>query len=235
MQHVIVGSMIKSKVIGFNAKSMAAAMMENVVAEQNRRLVEYAKEKILAIGNQIQTYHSRNHMDRTGNLLNSLCWGVSYNGKLVEGGFFRDAVLNNKGIAKTSESFLHEWFSGDVKYLIPVNGRQLAQTYMQKYGNNGAKGWRVFFAILAPYWGYWEKGFTLIHGASVNPNAKKNGRLQQGYTGIRGATFKQFAVMTQFYDEIKKDLKPARVRFRVSVAKYNRTKLEKKWEKYAGL
>lgn len=214
--------MIKSKVIGFNAKSMAAAMMKNVVAEQNRRLVEYAKEKILAIGNQIQTYHSRNHMDRTGHLLNSLCWGVSYNGKLVEGGFFRDAVLNNKGIAKTSESFLHEWFSGDVKYLIPVNGRQLAQTYMQKYGNNGAKGWRVFFAILAPYWGYWEKGFTMKSGGG-------DSRIP------RSTRFMQFSVMTQFYDEIKKDLKPARVRFRVSVAKYNRTKLEKKWEKYANL
>lgn len=215
MQHVIVGSMIKSKVIGFNAKSMAAAMMKNVVAEQNRRLVEYAKEKILAIGNQIQTYHSRNHMDRTGNLLDSLLWGVSYEGKLVEGGFYRDAQARG-------ESYLHEWFSGDVKYLIPVNGRQLAQTYMQKYGNNGAKGWRVFFAILAPYWGYWEKGFTMKSGG--------------GDSGIpRSTRFMQFAVMTQFYDEIKKDLKPARVRFRVSVAKYNRTKLEKKWEKYANL
>ena len=207
--------MIKSKVIGFNAKSMAAAMMKNVVAEQNRRLVEYAKEKMLAIGNQIQTYHSRNHMDRTGNLLDSLLWGVSYEGKLVEGGFYRDAQARG-------ESYLHEWFSGDVKYLIPVNGRQLAQTYMQKYGNNGAKGWRVFFAILAPYWGYWEKGFTMKSGG--------------GDSGIpRSTRFMQFAVMTQFYDEIKKDLKPARVRFRVSVAKYNRTKLEKKWEKYANL
>ena len=215
MQHVIVGSMIKSKVIGFNAKSMAAAMMKNVVAEQNRRLVEYAKENILAIGNQIQTYHSRNHMDRTGNLLDSLLWGVSYEGKLVEGGFYRDAQARG-------ESYLHEWFSGDVKYLIPVKGRQLAQTYMQKYGNNGAKGWRVFFAILAPYWGYWEKGFTMKSGG--------------GDSGIpRSTRFMQFAVMTQFYDEIKKDLKPARVRFRVSVAKYNRTKLEKKWKKYANL
>lgn len=207
--------MIKSKVIGFNAKSMAAAMMKNVVAEQNRRLVEYAKEKILAIGNQIQTYHSRNHMDRTGNLLDSLLWGVSYEGKLVEGGFYRDAQARG-------ESYLHEWFSGDVKYLIPVNGRQLAQTYMQKYGNNGAKGWRVFFAILAPYWGYWEKGFTMKSGG--------------GDSGIpRSTRFMQFAVMTQFYDEVKQDLKPARVRFRVSVAKYNRTKLEKKWKKYANL
>ena len=154
-------------------------------------------------------------MDRTGNLLDSLLWGVSYEGKLVEGGFYRDAQARG-------ESYLHEWFSGDVKYLIPVNGRQLAQTYMQKYGNNGAKGWRVFFAILAPYWGYWEKGFTMKSGG--------------GDSGIpRSTRFMQFAVMTQFYDEIKKDLKPARVRFRVSVAKYNRTKLEKKWKKYANL
>lgn len=207
--------MIKSKVIGFNAKSMAAAMMKNVVAEQNRRLIEYAKEKILAIGNQIQTYHSRKHMGSTGNLLDSLLWGVSYEGKLVEGGFYRDAQARG-------ESYLHKWFSGDVKYHIPVNGRQLAQTYMQKYGNNGAKGWRVFFAILAPYWGYWEKGFIMKSGG--------------GDSGIpRSTRFMQFAVMTQFYDEVKQDLKPARVRFRVSVAKYNRTKLEKKWEKYANL
>lgn len=207
--------MIKGKIVGFNAKAMAARMMSIAVAEQNARLIAYAKEEIIKIGNQIQTYHSRHHMDRTGNLLDSLLWGVSYEGKLVEGGFYRDAQARG-------ESYLHEWFSGDVKFLIPVNGRQLAQTYMQKYGNNGAKGWRVFFAILAPYWGYWEKGFTMKSGG--------------GDSGIpRSTRFMQFAVMTQFYDEIKKDLKPARVRFRVSVAKYNRTKLEKKWEKYANL
>lgn len=219
--------MKRSKVIGFNAQKMKEQMMAIVVEEQNSRLVEYAKNKIQEIGDKIQTYHSANHMDRTGQLLDSLVWGVSYQGKLVDGGFYREAKAKH-------ESYLHEWFSGDVKYLIPVNGRQLAQDYLEKYGNNGAKGWKVFFAILAPYWGYWEEGFTLIHGGSINPNARKNGMLQKGYTGVRGATFTQFAVMTQFYDEIKNDLKPARVRFRVSVAKYDRTKLEKRWAKYAG-
>lgn len=206
--------MIKGKIVGFNAKAMAARMMSIAVAEQNARLIAYAKEEIIKIGNQIQTYHSRHHMDRTGNLLDSLLWGVSYDGKLVDGGFYREAQA-------WKESNLHEWFV-DIRELFPVNGRQLAQTYMQKYGNNGAKGWRVFFAILAPYWGYWEKGFTMKSGG--------------GDSGIpRSTRFMQFAVMTQFYDEVKKDLKPARVRFRVSVAKYNRTKLEKKWEKYANL
>ena len=206
--------MIKGKIVGFNAKAMAARMMSIAVAEQNARLIAYAKEEIIKIGNQIQTYHSRHHMNDTGNLLDSLLWGVSYDGKLVDGGFYREAQADK-------ESHLHDWLV-DIRELFPVNGRQLAQTYMQKYGNNGAKGWRVFFAILAPYWGYWEKGFTMKSGG--------------GDSGIpRSTRFMQFAVMTQFYDEVKKDLKPARVRFRVSVAKYNRTKLEKKWEKYANL
>ena len=153
-------------------------------------------------------------MDRTGNLLDSLCWGVSYQGKLVDSGFYRPQSAR-------TESHLHEWFSGDVKYLIPVSGHSLAQKYIQKYGNNGTKGWRVFFAILAPYWGYWEKGFNMKSGG--------------GASGIPGSTkFVQFAVMTQFYDRIKEDLRPARTRFRTSVAKYDLPKLEKRWRKYAG-
>lgn len=196
--------MRKSRVVGFNAKKMFDDMMKVVVEEQNTRLIEYAKEKIIKIGNQIQTYHSRNHMDRTGNLLDSLLWGVSYNSKLVEGGFYRDAQA--KG-----DSYLHEWFYGDDAYLYPVNGRKFAAEYMEKYGNRGnSQGWKVFFAILAPYWGYWEKGFTM----KSNFGHKSK--------------FVQFAVMTQFYDEIKKDLKPARVRFRVSVAKYTKEKIDRR-------
>ena len=202
--------MKSSRATGFNAKQMAADMLKVVVDEQNNRLIEYAKNKIVEIGNQIKTYHSRNGMDRTGNLLDSLCWGVSYDGKLIKGGFYRP-----KRASETS--YLHEWFSGDVKYLLPVDGHQIAEEYIEKYGNNGAKGWKVFFAILAPYWGYWEKGFML------KSNFGKKSR------------FMQFAVMTQFYDEIKRDLKPARVRFRVSVAKYQRQKLEKRWERHAGI
>ena len=191
-------------------------MMENVVAYNNIRLVEYAKEKTLKIGNKIKTYHSKHNMDRTGNLLNSLCWGVSYKGKLVDGGFFRDAVHNSKGISSTSESFLHEWFSGDEKYLIPVDGRQLAEEYLRKVGNTGSTGWKVFFAILAPYWGYWEEGFNMkVRGKSIG--------------------FFQFAVMAETYDQVRKDLKPARkYYFNVSVPQYSHQKLIDKWNKQAG-
>lgn len=234
--HATVGSlMAKSSLAGWNPETLKKQMMENVVAYNNARLVDYAKETIAKIGNKIKSYHSKNNMDRTGNLLNSLCWGVSYKGKLIEGGFFRDAVLNDKGIAKTSESFLHEWFSGDEKYLIPVNGRQLAEEYLQKVGNTGSSGWKVFFAILAPYWGYWEEGFTLIHGGSVSSSGRKNGKLTKGYKGARGATFMKFAVMAETYDQVRKDLKPARkYYFNVSVPQYSHQKLVKKWNKQAG-
>lgn len=179
-----------------------------IADEQCVRLAEYAKEKIQEIGAEIQTYNSINHMDRTGNLLDSLCWGVSYDGKLMDSGFYR-------GQSATRDSYLHEWMRGDVKYLTPVNGHQLAQDYVSKYGNNGTKGFRVFFAVLAPYWGYWEKGFTL-----------------KSYFG-NTSQFRQFSVMTQFYDVVKADLKPMRVRFRVSVPKYDAATLNRRWEKYA--
>lgn len=215
--HATVGSlMAKSSLTGWNPEALKKQMMGNAVAYNNARLVDYAKETIAKIGNKIKSYHSKNNMDRTGNLLNSLCWGVSYKGKLVEGGFFRDAVLNDKGIAKTSESFLHEWFSGDEKYLIPVNGRQLAEEYLQKVGNTGSTGWKVFFAILAPYWGYWEEGFNMkVRGKSIG--------------------FFQFAVMAETYDQVRKDLKPARkYYFNVSVPQYSHQKLIDKWNKQAG-
>ena len=203
--------------VKFNAKALANLLMKDIVKEQNALLIDYAKNKIVEIGDMIKTYHSKNHMDRTGHLLNSLLWGVSYQGKLVKGGFYRQARV--KG-----ESYLHEWMSGDTKYLIPVDGRALAQQYLQSYGNNGARGWRVFFAILAPYWGYWEKGFRMV----------SEGRGSKAYSkGIR--SFYRFAVMTEFYDQVKADLKPARVRFRVSVPKYMKDELDRKWKKYANI
>lgn len=196
--------MKKSQVI-FDANALKKVMMKNLTEEQTRRLVAYAEDKIKEIGDLIQTYNSVNHMDRTGNLLDSLCWGVSYDGQLVEHGFYREkkAFL---------PSYLHEWSYaewndkrlGEVKASAAetVNGHELAEEYAQKYGNKDCNGWKVFFAILAPYWGYWEKGFTMKHPFDDSQ------------------TFTQFAVMTQFYDEVRRELKPAKVRFRISVAKY---------------
>lgn len=223
----------RSRIVNFSSKAIAKQLLDSIVAEQNARLIDYAKKKIIEIGNKVMTYHSKNHMDRTGNLLNSLVWGVSYYGKLVDGGFFRDAVLRSKGIALTSESFLHEWFSGDEKYLTPVDGRALATDYMQKYGNNGrGDGWKVFFAILAPYWGYWEKGFRMTHG-SMTPKDSKGEDSKAYKSGVR--SFYKFAVMTQYYDEISRDLKPARTRFRVILKPYSHSDIIDKWNKKEGI
>ena len=190
-------------------------LIKELVEEQTLRFVEYARNKIQEIGDYIQTAPTVNHLDRTGHLLNSLCWGVSYDGRLLRSGFYRNKTLHRKRVVgwegknqiMTSASNLHEW-SPTVSDLFPVDGRELARTYLQSYGNNGSKGWRVFFAILAPYWGYWEKGFRFKVG--------------------KGQGFLQFAVMTHFYDEIRRDLKPARTRFRCSVPKYNITKLQQR-------
>ena len=59
--------MKQGKIIGFNAAKMAEQMMANAVAEQNRRLVEYAEQRIIMLGETINSYNSKHHMDDTGN------------------------------------------------------------------------------------------------------------------------------------------------------------------------
>ena len=222
--------MKRGKIIGFNAAKMAEQMMANAVAEQNRRLVEYAEQRVIMLGETINSYNSRHHMDDTGNLLDSLCWGVCYDGKMVQSGFYR----NKKA---TEDSELHKWskvtfkgtrndqFKGKwiegVSASEPVNGHQLAAEYISQ-AHKKCKGgeWMVFFAILAPYWGYWEKGFTQVHGAGFI-----NGK------GFGSASFQQFAVMSQFYDIVKSNLKPARTRIRVYIPKYASKSLKSRAKK----
>ena len=190
--------MKQGKIIGFNAAKMAEQMMANAVAEQNRRLVEYAKSKIRLIGDAIQLYNSKNHMDRTGNLLDSLCWCVSYKGKVVESGFYRDQIA-------TRLSYLHEWFHNNAE---PVGGHILASNFLKQMANLGHSGWRIFFAILAPYWGYWEKGFN--------------------FKGKNGTKFLQFKVMSEFYDMASEDLKPAKVTIK---SEYPKPYTKESWDK----
>ena len=217
--------MSTSKVIGLNAyaNALRKELTEYWVNEQTQRLIEYAKEKILRIGGTIQTYHSRHHMDRTGNLLNSLCWGVAYDGKLMDYGFYRDAESINT-------SYVHEWFKED--WQIPVNGHALADEYIARYGKmSGPNMWRVFFAILAPYWGYWEEGFTMVNGYS------KKG-------SFMGSTFVKFAVMSEVYDQVAKELSPAKTKIQVHVEEYTKpymigkTKikgsLQRRWDRLEG-
>ena len=133
-------------------------------------------------------------MDRTGNLLDSLCWGVMYEGRLKAYGFYRQQQRAEK------ESHLHEFWP-DWSWIFPVYGRGEAELFLKnvKFRNSGMK-WSVFFAILAPYWGYWESGFTL-----------KRGRTKRHL---------QFRVMVKMYDEMSANLRPAKPHIEVHVEKY---------------
>lgn len=184
-----------TKIIGLDSylKRMERELTDHWVNTQTFELLDYAEKKIKELGNSILSYHSANGMDRTGNLLDSLCWGLYYNNKRCGYGFYRDQKA-------TEESNLHEWFSGDISSLFPVYGHGMAERFIGSY-KTSYKGWVLFFAILAPYWGYWEEGFKMKTGG--------------------GSRFMQFAVMSQFYDGLKRDLKPAKVSIKVHVAKYN--------------
>lgn len=186
---------MSSRVLYFYPERLKQKLMNEAVKKQNKRLIDYAKKTIIEIGNEINRYNSSNHMDRTGNLLNSVCWGVSYQGNLVDYGFYKKTPTTHPGRwanGWTDQAELHEWSGTDISSMYPVNGRKLAEEYIQKIGNTGSRGWKVFFAVLAPYWGYWEQGFSM-------PSGFGSSRL-----------FRQFAVMTQFFDKIRQDLKPAR-------------------------
>lgn len=197
--------MKQGKIIGFDAAKMAEQMMANAVAEQNRRLVVYAEKEIKRLGDMISSYPHANHMDRTGNLLNSLCWIVTYDGKEVDRGFYREAKTNTyinrwkqergMGMQGGNESFLHELFRDDMEN---VNGRQLAEEFLESFKGASHK-WKVAFAVLAPYWGYWEGG----------------------HTNVFSGKFMQFQVMTHVYDDVRMSLKPAETHLTVYTPKYS--------------
>ena len=185
--------MRKTRIVGLNIEQMKKEMMATAVNAQTSLLVEYAEKEIKKIGDMIQTYNSKNHMDRSGNLLNSLCWIVTYGKDVKESGFYREAITRKS-------SYLHEFFSAidNPEY---VDGRALAETFIQRFGGISGK-WTVAFAILAPYWGYWEGGFTM--------------KLTDGST-----RHLQHQVMTHIFDDVRMDLKPDKVHLTVYRPKYS--------------
>lgn len=173
--------MKKTEVI-FPANAIKKNILKMVVKEQTERLILYAEERIKKIGDDISVAQTRHNLDRTGNLLDSVCWGVCYGGKLKKYGYYRNETAYE-------DSHLHEYSRpmGEV-----VNGREKASMFIAQYKPKIHNGWEVFFAVLAPYWGYWETGFT-------HPS---------------GREFHWF-VMTSHYDSIASDLKPSAVRFNI--------------------
>ena len=198
-------------------------LLNKAIEMNNARLVEYAKEKLDSIGDKIQTFNSTNNLYRTGHLLQSLCWSVSYKGNVIGYGFYGKAPLKRgrkmwgEGRLRTSVSELHEFYGSQISSMFPVHGRKFAEEYIQKASSTGTRGWKVVFGILAPYWGYWEKGFTLKKGGKNSPIP-------------RTETFLKFSVMAEVYDQVRKELKPAR-RYYYNVSLPPNTPYEKLLEK----
>lgn len=167
--------------LNFRKKQWGKEVEKAFSAIQTKRLIAYAENQIDAIGDSISLYQSTNRMDRTGNLLDSLCWAVYFNGSLKSFNYYRNE-------SAWGDSHLHEWAKpmGDV-----VNGHVMAQNFIATYQPTTQKGWEMFFAVLAPYWGYWE----------------------QGHVNVKSGQFQQWSVMTQYYDVIKQDLSPTKVTF----------------------
>lgn len=172
--------MKKSKVI-FPQKSIEKQIFRKMSALQTELLVDYATHEIQLIGNDISVFPHANNLDRTGNLLDSLCWGVYYDGNRKKSGYYR--------ASQASEiSHLHEYSRPMGK---AVSGHYFAQQFIQSYKPTNEKGWEVFFAVLAPYWGYWETGFESF-GKEL-----------------------RWQVMTRHFDIVKNDLKPSNVTFHI--------------------
>lgn len=223
-----------TRIRGFNPKSWGKQTLDSIIKEQSKLLVEYAEKRVQEIGRKIASYPMGNFMDDTGNLLDSLCWGVLYGNEIIASGFYREqrasrpSYLHKRGpfpfvpfdtlrvLAANRRDPIKEAKRERVWQTMyaaeKVEGRKLALDYIAKAAGRGKAGkWKVFFAILAPYWGYWEKGFTM--------------------KGKHSETFQQFQVMTIFYDEVKADLKPAKTTLSVSVPKYATMSLKRQAKK----
>lgn len=170
-----------SKVI-FPKKAIEKQIFSKMSALQTEMLINYATNEIQLIGNDISVFPHANNLDRTGNLLDSLCWAVYYNGNRKKSGYYRP-------MQAMEVSHLHEYSRpmGEA-----VSGHYMAQQFIQRYKPTNDKGWELFFAVLAPYWGYWETGFQTRSGKEL-----------------------RWQVMTRHYDVVSRDLNPANVTFHI--------------------
>lgn len=129
-------AILKSKVI-FQGARLKKELLQKAVAEQTRRLATYARDELY----EMIAMHE--FVSRTFNLVDSYVWAVYYQGKLQRHGFLG-------GKLATQDAILHEW--GKVEDQVPVNGRQLAQDFLEKFKSQTAiNGWTVVWAACAPY------------------------------------------------------------------------------------
>lgn len=168
---------VKAKIDGLDA--WVDKILKDAETKQTENLVNYAKEQMASIGAKFVDWEAN------GNLLDSLCWGVYFKKKLHRFGYYR-------GAQAFEDSILHALSSRDKQ--VKVNGRALAEQFLAQYKPTAK--WEVVWAVLAPYWAYWEKGH---------------------YNRLMG-TMVRFEIMAQAKDQIDKDLTdPAKVYLEINI------------------
>lgn len=133
----------------FRAKEWSHNIYVETSKVQTEKLIQYAELEIQNIATELfgGTFAKGDYA--TGNMADSLCWGVWYNRKMAKTGYYLEqpqAYL---------PSYLHQLSKSR---RVEVNGRWLAQQFLGQYKPETEKGWEIVFGCLAPYQAYWEAG-----------------------------------------------------------------------------
>jgi len=131
---------------------------QRAIDVQTRMLLDYAPKALK------DAYDGKTFKNKTMNLSDSYVWVVYYKGLIQGSGY-----LWNNSMAQTDSTFHH----------TKVNGRKLAETFVNSYSAMSSNGWELVFAATAPYSTYLENG-------------TKRGR---------------FYVISSIYDEVTSDFK----------------------------
>lgn len=118
-------------------KEIREQLFANAVEDQTKRLLEYAP-LILK-----KAYNEKTFKNDKWNLADSYVWVVYYDGDVMGSGY-----LWNSKVA-TSESVFHK---------KKIDGRKLADKFVNNYYSDVSNGWEVVWAATAPYSTYLENG-----------------------------------------------------------------------------
>ena len=175
--------MARKTIVKLDMKKWADSLFGQIEAEQTKRFVAYAERQMKSIGEAFNAWES------SGNLIDSLCYAVYHNGRPAKMDYYRSPQA-------TDTSELHEFSK---EHREQVNGRALAERFLTDFKPSKKQGWEVFWAVLAPYWGYWE----------------------QGHYNVCFKQRVQFSVMAQQFDLVKETLEPkCKTTFVINVPTY---------------
>jgi hypothetical protein len=135
----------------FNGLDDIAKKINNArIKQQTDKLCVYASKMIKKINTFREAGMSNPSGDWTGNLGDSLCWIVYYNGNIANSGYARNQAMAQDAQHDSS-------VSGDIW------GRELANNFIRSHNPSTTKGWEVVWAATVNYASKLEKGNSDVH------------------------------------------------------------------------